>query len=212
MAITPARRTSMPVINAEPEAEIAAEERVPATNMVQLHFTADSFAVARSTVGPFGSTPALAQGRGGNFYRAHFFKMEELYVGSARGVVHFTMFPIRCSGTEQVYRRLVCKECVRVFKERLAADEHGFLWPPTFYRTQHPTAKIHFYNDLYCTAAANRDANGNRIIAEIQDCAQCVIDFTERVNLLFRAGDVPVVQSSEEDYPDPSVDENDSEA
>jgi hypothetical protein len=138
--------------------------------------------------------------------------MEELFIGSVNGAVHFTMFPIGCLGTDNhLYRRLVCKECVRVFKERLAADEHGYFWPPAFYRTAHHSAKIHFYNDLYCTAAANRDANGNRVISELQGCAQCVISFTERLNLLFREV-APVEPSSDEEYPDQSVDENDSEA
>jgi hypothetical protein len=219
LAITPFRRTSMPVANAEPEAEVAAEEHLPAANMVRLHYTADPltahFIAHMTRTNVTDAPPILARDfRGGNFYRAQFFKMEEIYIGHNCGSVHFTMFPIRCSETEQVYRRLVCKNCVRVFKERLEADEHGFLWPPTFYRTMHPTAKIHFFNDLYCTAAANHDANGQRIIAELPGCGQCIVDFTERVNLLFRHGDRSTAPSSLSSLGnlDQSMDENDSEA
>jgi hypothetical protein len=157
---------------------------------------------------PPGGGPA----RGGNFYRSQFFRMEELYVGSVTGVVHFTMFPIMCTGEEQVYRRDVCKVCVRVFKEQLRTDEFGRVWPPIFYKTASSSAKIHFFDNLGCTSSANRDSHGYRIITQIPGCRQCVIQFTARINRLFDPSAEALVSSDESTPENSQYDENDSEA
>jgi hypothetical protein len=197
----------MPVVHAEPEAEIAAEDQVPvevtAANATNVHL--------EGMMGAW-TPPGGGLARGANFYRSQFFRMEELFVGSVTGVVHFTMFPVACTGTEQVYRRDVCKTCVRVFKEQLRTDEFGRVWPPIFYRTASTSAKIHFFDNLGCTSSANRDSHGYRIITQIPGCRQCVIAFTARINRLFDASAEAQVSSDESTPENSQYDENDSEA
>ena len=139
--------------------------------------------------------------------------MANVYIGG-EGVSRVHLYPeaASCTGSEVYLQRVeVCKECVRTFKLRLAQHEHGRYFAPAFYRTSSRTSKVHFYNDMYCTAAANRNPDNSRIITRLFDCSQCTIFFTAQLNAQFQ--DQGAIEPSEsEEYEEQSADENDSEA
>jgi hypothetical protein len=217
---TSARQSAL--VHTEPEAEIAAEETVPICRMSAIQAVQeDVVPVETAVVAPVvqlywtgqpavsGSSTQLAntvqqspppQGRGGNFFRAQYFEMPFVYMGG-EGIsrVHlypYEGFPASCTGTEAYLQRVeVCKECVRTFKVRLMQQEYGRYFAPAFFRTSSRTSKVHFYNDMYCTAAANRNPDNSRIITRLFDCSQCAVSFTNQLNAQFQ--DIGAIEPSE---------------